>query len=103
MDLQLAGKKALVSGGSRGIGRAIVEKLLDEGADVAFFARGQESIDDTVAALGHKGTLIGASVDAADYVATLADAASGGAAAALGLYAVRHAALYYALRKWLLS
>ena len=42
-------------------------------------------------------------VDAADYVATLADAASGGAAAALGLYAVRHAALYYALRKWLLS
>ena len=42
-------------------------------------------------------------VDAADYVATLADAASGGAAAALGLYAVRHAALYDALRKWLLS
>ena len=42
-------------------------------------------------------------IDAADYVATLADAASGGAAAALGLYAVRHAALYYALRKWLLS
>ena len=52
-------------------------------------------------ALAQAAALLG--VDAADYVATLADAASGGAAAALGLYAVRHAALYYALRKWLLS
>ena len=35
MELGLAGKKALVTGSTKGIGRAIVESLLDEGVDVA--------------------------------------------------------------------
>jgi NAD(P)-dependent dehydrogenase (short-subunit alcohol dehydrogenase family) len=39
MDLDLNGKKVIVSGGSRGIGRAIVEAFLAEGAIVAFCAR----------------------------------------------------------------
>ena len=39
MDLQLAGRKALVTGGTRGIGAAIVEMLAAEGARVAFCAR----------------------------------------------------------------
>src|SRR6266550_1643459 len=42
MDLGLKGKKAIVTGATRGIGRAIAETLADEGADVAIFARGQE-------------------------------------------------------------
>jgi len=45
MDLGLAGKKAIVTGGSRGIGMAIIETLLDEGASIATCARGKEALD----------------------------------------------------------
>ncbi len=39
MELGLTGKRFLVTGGTRGIGRAVVDGLLAEGADVAFCAR----------------------------------------------------------------
>jgi NAD(P)-dependent dehydrogenase (short-subunit alcohol dehydrogenase family) len=44
MDLQLNGKRALVTGGSRGIGKAIARVLAQEGADVALLARGEEAL-----------------------------------------------------------
>ncbi|MEM9134937.1 MAG: SDR family oxidoreductase [Actinomycetota bacterium] len=66
MDLQLSGKKAIITGGSRGIGRAVAERLLDEGAEVAISARGQEGLDAALAELGERGTVHGAAVDVAD-------------------------------------
>lgn len=49
--LSLAGKKALVTGGSRGIGKAIALALADAGADVAVSARRLESLAETTAAI----------------------------------------------------
>src|SRR5580704_10024499 len=51
MDLQLAGKKAIVTGGSRGIGKAIARQLALEGVDVGIAARDAERIDSAVAEL----------------------------------------------------
>lgn len=47
MDLGLQGKVALVTGGSRGIGRAIVHDFAREGCHVAFSARGEEALKAT--------------------------------------------------------
>ncbi len=44
-------KRALILGGSSGLGRALAEVLLDRGARVAIAARGQEALDKTVAEL----------------------------------------------------
>ena len=50
MDLGLAGKRALVTGSTRGIGRAITETLLAEGASVAICARNGDEVRDAVEA-----------------------------------------------------
>ena len=54
IDSGLAGKVALVSGGSRGIGRAIVELFARDGMDVVFFYRGNEQAAQEVVSSGGK-------------------------------------------------
>jgi len=51
MDLQLLGRKALVTGGSRGIGRAIARRLALEGCDVAIAARTEGPLTEAASAL----------------------------------------------------
>lgn len=51
MKMDLTGKAAIVTGGSKGIGRAIAEALVQVGVDVCISARKRSEIDETVAAL----------------------------------------------------
>jgi NAD(P)-dependent dehydrogenase (short-subunit alcohol dehydrogenase family) len=83
MDLDLTGTRVLVTGGSRGIGRAVVEAFLDEGARVAFCARNPDEVKSTQDELVDRGTAVGSALDVGDtealagWVAQSADALGG--------------------------
>ncbi|MBO0904792.1 SDR family NAD(P)-dependent oxidoreductase [Jiella sonneratiae] len=67
MDLKLQGRKAIVTGGTKGIGLAIAETLAAEGASVAICARSKADVDAEVSALSAKGVVAtGKAVDVAD-------------------------------------
>jgi NAD(P)-dependent dehydrogenase (short-subunit alcohol dehydrogenase family) len=51
MDLELAGKRAVITGGSKGIGRAVAEMLADEGCDLLLAARNADALDEAAAAI----------------------------------------------------
>jgi 3-oxoacyl-[acyl-carrier protein] reductase len=84
MNIDFTGRKAIICGGSRGIGRAIALGLAGAGADVSICARGAETLENTraeIAAHGHKAHA--ASVDLGDaasiktYIAEAATALGG--------------------------
>lgn len=58
MDLGLKGKKALVTGATRGIGRAIAETLAGEGVDLAICSRTQDAVDATKSDLEARGVRV---------------------------------------------
>jgi 3-oxoacyl-[acyl-carrier protein] reductase len=73
MDLQLKGKKAIVTGATRGIGRAIADTLADEGSSVAICARNREQVEQAVKDLSAKGVKAwGRAVDVAHTKALIA-------------------------------
>jgi 3-oxoacyl-[acyl-carrier protein] reductase len=70
MDLQLTGKAALVTGGTKGIGRAVVEALVAEGARVGFCARTAADVETAEKELrAADGDVAGTVVDVADAAA----------------------------------
>jgi len=67
MDLGLKGLNAIVTGGTKGIGRAIAQTLAAEGANVALCARNPEDVAKTVADFGRYGVKVsGQAVDVGD-------------------------------------
>jgi 3-oxoacyl-[acyl-carrier protein] reductase len=62
MDLNLAGRRALVTGGSKGIGLAVARELANEGADVAICARTEDEVDAAALSLRGSGRTVHAQV-----------------------------------------
>lgn len=81
MDLGIKGLNALVTGGTKGIGRAIAKTLAAEGANVALCARNAEEVAATAAELSAGGaSVIGSVVDVGDGAALAKWVADAGAA-----------------------
>ena len=67
MDLGLKGKRVAVTGGSKGVGRAVAECFAVEGANVSICARNAQEVTATIAALKGKGVqAFGRAIDVAD-------------------------------------
>lgn len=68
MDLHLVGKKVILTGGTRGIGRSVAETLADEGCDLAICARSDDQVELAVESLRARGvTVVGGVLDVADH------------------------------------
>jgi len=70
MNIDLSGKRVIITGASRGIGKAIAEAFAADGAKVAICARNQQAVEDTAKQLElHAESVIARSVDVTDTAA----------------------------------
>ncbi len=76
MDLDLTGRRALVTGGNRGIGRAVAARLAAEGVQVALLGRDQESLTQAAAEIGAMVTVSADTTDDAQVRAAVTHAAT---------------------------
>jgi NAD(P)-dependent dehydrogenase (short-subunit alcohol dehydrogenase family) len=81
MELGLKGRVAVITGGSKGIGRAIARALAAQGANLALLARGKDQLEATAAdirsAHGVRVTAVQADITSAESVKAAADAVAG--------------------------
>ena len=70
MDLNLEGKRAVVTGASLGIGEASVKMLAEHGADVSFCARNKEAVDALSSQKVKAGSIKGYEADMGDKKST---------------------------------
>ena len=64
--IDLAGRRAVITGGAQGIGRAIAERFLESGASVSVWDRNQAATEATVQELSGHGLIHGLVVDVTD-------------------------------------
>jgi len=70
MEIRLDGKVAVINGGTGNLGKALAQRMVENGAKVALIARNQEKLDKTVAELSVFGTVKAFSADITDVSAT---------------------------------
>ncbi len=74
MDLGLTGKRFLIGGGSRGLGKAIAQVLSDEGAKVLLMSRDEESLKKSAADIGANASYVAVDIASPGAVETLSKA-----------------------------